>query len=418
MRIGNGTSTGELRYTGAGGDSTDRTIQIGNGTNTGGAIITNNGAGALTFTAATFNAADAAATSARTLTLQGSNGGEIQGIIQDNAVTGTVAVTKDGAGTLTLSATSAQTGNTTVNNGTYRLGAGNVLPDTLGMIVAAGALDTNGVTDKIGGLTLGGGSTGTATVGGSGTVKLGSNVTYTSANNAVATIGSGLDLDGADRTFTINNGTNVVDLKISGPIANTGGGNMAMGNAGGRLLLSGNNSGFTGTGGGTTAVEVVTVEAGGTLGGNGTVGDGTATATVQTGGFLSPGTSPGTLTFKADLTMNNGATLVFAGGDLVAVQNQLDLDDNWTLQLGTGFVDGGTTVLFTYGTLAATPDLAPTFDTSGLGFTPSGSLTLTNDSGNSRIVLNGIQLVPEPGTGLLLLVGLAAGMMARRRRAY
>lgn len=161
---------------------------------------------------------------------------------------------------------------------------------------------------------------------------------------------------------------------------------------------------------GSLGETVVTVNASGTLGGSGTIGGAT---TIKSGGILSPGSSPGTLTFLNNLTLNNGAILQFEAGDLVVVNGTLDLDDNWTLALGGGFKNGGSVVLFDYTTLAANPDFDPNFDLSGLGFVPTTPLSLV-DTG-SQIVLNGISVaVPEPAGLALLACG--AGLMIRRRR--
>nr|WP_301293839.1 autotransporter domain-containing protein [Nitrobacter winogradskyi] len=77
--------------------------------------------------------------------------------------------------------------------------------------------------------------------------------------------------------------------------------------------------------------SLTTVEAGGTLGGSGTVGN----TFVNAGGILSAGNSPGTLTVAGDLTLNAGSTSVFelgapgvVGGvsnDLVIVTGNLSL---------------------------------------------------------------------------------------------
>ncbi|HAU37493.1 MAG TPA: hypothetical protein DCX07_07205 [Phycisphaerales bacterium] len=169
----------------------------------------------------------------------------------------------------------------------------------------------------------------------------------------------------------------------------------------GTLLINGDQSAATGN---------IAVNSTGTLGGTGAIGGAT---TVNSGGTLSPGDSAGTLTINNNLTLKNGATAIFEGGDLVDVNGILDLDNDWTLKLTSGFRDGGSMVLFTYDTLAASPDLAPTFDISELGFTPTGALTLT-DTGSS-IVLDGISLVPEPATLSLLALG-GIGVLIRRRR--
>lgn len=170
----------------------------------------------------------------------------------------------------------------------------------------------------------------------------------------------------------------------------------------GTLIINGNSS---------TANGAMTVSnSGTTLGGSGTVGGNT---TMNAGTILSPGQSPGTLTFAGNLAINNLATYLFEGGDLTAVGGILDLNDNWTLSLGSGFQLGGSVTLFTYGTLAADPDLIPTFvDNTGLGL-DLGTLSVTGSGG--FITLNGISAVPEPSAALLGGLGLLA--LLRRRRA-
>lgn len=107
-----------------------------------------------------------------------------------------------------------------------------------------------------------------------------------------------------------------------------------------------------------------------------------------------PGNSPGTLTLKGNLTLNNGSKVLFEGGDLAIVGGTPDLNSNWTLILGSGFQDGGSIVVFEYGTLASGPDLVATFDISGPGFDPGSPLTLSHIGG--QIILNGISYAPEP----------------------
>ena len=93
----------------------------------------------------------------------------------------------------------------------------------------------------------------------------------------------------------------------------------------------------------------------------------------------------------------------------------LDLNDDWTLRLtGPGFLDGGSLTIFTYDTLAASPDLAPTFDTSLLGFIPSSSLSLFDNG--SGIDLIGVS-VPEPSIFVLAALGtLSLCFVGSRRR--
>ena len=233
-------------------------------------------------------------------------------------------------------------------------------------------------------------------------------------NGAVSRIGTGARTVTVDqKTLTIGGVVSDATNGTPGPmgIAKQGAGTLVLSGVnsytgativiGGALLVNGDQSSATG---------VVSVNS--TLGGTGIVGGAT---TINSGGTLSAGNGPGILTINNNLTLKNGATAIFEGGDLMDVNGILDLDNDWTLKLTSGFVDGGSTVLFTYDTLAAIPDLAPTFDITALGFTPSGTLSLTNTG--SAIVVNGIS-VPEPAMlGLFGLGGLLiAGRRSRRQR--
>jgi autotransporter-associated beta strand protein len=147
--IGNAANTGTLLYTGS-GETSDRTIMVGTNSatpavgDTGGATIQNDGTGALTFSAATFNTPNTGviASSPRVLTLTGSNAANntIQGIIQDNTVgvsgTAAVAVVKSGVGTWVLSGANTYSWTTVVSNGT--LAAGNNLAFSTNLVILAG----------------------------------------------------------------------------------------------------------------------------------------------------------------------------------------------------------------------------------------------------------------------------------------
>ncbi|NDG72057.1 MAG: hypothetical protein EBY32_12295 [Proteobacteria bacterium] len=117
IRIGSSTASGTLVYNGV-GNTSNRTFQIGSGNGTTAGTITNNGSGALVFSASSFNTADTT-TSNRTLTLSGTNtnDNEIKGVIIDNN-TGTIGITKDStAGKWILTGANTYTGQTIIKLG-------------------------------------------------------------------------------------------------------------------------------------------------------------------------------------------------------------------------------------------------------------------------------------------------------------
>lgn len=141
----------------------------------------------------------------------------------------------------------------------------------------------------------------------------------------------------------------------------------------------------------------------------------TGSTTVKAGTLLITGDSSA----SASVHVENGGTLggdgkvhavtVDEGGTLAADSLTIEQD----LTLTTGFQDGGSTILFTYGSLAALSDLTPNFDLTALGFIPTGELSLT-DTG-SAIVLNGVSAIPEPATGVLVGGGVLLLLLRRRR---
>lgn len=110
IRLGSGTSTGTLLYTGS-GETSNRVLDLGGAV--GGGTITQSGTGLLKF------ASNLTATGAgsKALTLQGSTEGtgEIAGAIVNNSGTNTTRLVKAGTGTWTLSGANTYTGTTTLN---------------------------------------------------------------------------------------------------------------------------------------------------------------------------------------------------------------------------------------------------------------------------------------------------------------
>jgi autotransporter-associated beta strand protein len=194
MTIGTAAGTGTLNYIG-GGDMCNRQIKIGNTTSAlGSATIQNNGANGgsgLHLTGSPFNILIASATTARTLTLGGTNtdANEVTGVIED-AATGTgglIGLTKTNSGTWTVSGVNTYTGPTLIYGGTLL-----VMTNSL----AAGSAVT---VDGTAGGTLGGSGTinGTVTLQNGGTLQpslSGNTNTLTLANAASPTINAGSKL--------------------------------------------------------------------------------------------------------------------------------------------------------------------------------------------------------------------------------
>ena len=113
ISLGSASTSGTLQFTGSGNSASDRTI----GLNGDGTLSTGTAAGTLALS----GNISALTAGSKTLFLDGANTGanNVSGVIED--ASGTVAVTKSGAGTWTLTGPSTYTGATTVNAGTLAL---------------------------------------------------------------------------------------------------------------------------------------------------------------------------------------------------------------------------------------------------------------------------------------------------------
>ncbi|NBQ46796.1 MAG: hypothetical protein EBU39_04325, partial [Proteobacteria bacterium] len=179
------------------------------------------------------------------------------GIIQDGS--GTVAFTKAGTGTLTLSGTNTFSGGLTINDGILKVGAvGNSLFTPLGSYTGTvsvsngGTLDLNGYTLgtsqalTINGTGYGGAgaltNTSSTAVSYSGLIALGSNSTIISSNGGITLSNSGT-INGTGYTLTLGGTTtsgntvaSVIGLGTTGALTKTGAGTW---------ILSGSNT-YTG----------------------------------------------------------------------------------------------------------------------------------------------------------------------------
>ena len=335
------------------------------------------------------------------------------GTLSDGA--GTLGLTKEGSGTLTLSAANTYTGGTVLNQGTLavstdtNLGLTQPLGSTQGGITfgggtlqilqvsgsptpssfssdrvvtlnaSGGTVDTNGNTATLGGTISGVGGLSKA---GTGTLILTGNDNYSGGTSITAgtlQVGTGATAGSITGDVT-DSGALVFDRSdtatFGGAISGTG----SLQQLGtGTTILTGNNTytGGTTLSAGTLVVNgslgssSVNVENATTLGGTGTIN---GAVTIASGGSLAPGSSsgPGTLTLGS-LTLNPGASVHYV--------------------LGTANVQGGPTndLIDVTGPLT----LAGTLDVSSSGSLSLGLYRLFNYGG--ALVDNGLALGTLPG---------------------
>jgi autotransporter-associated beta strand protein len=297
--------------------------------------LTNAGSGAATIT----NGGG----SLSTLTVNDSANYVYGGVIQDG--TNAIALVKSGAGTLDLTGTNTYTGGTTVANGTLQVGSGGSLASTGGVVLGSGtnsgtlALgDSSGaVSQTLASLTTGGG-TDNHVVGGyaSGISTL--TVNNSSSNTFDGTLGSG-----TTGTSTANN----LALVASGsaPLILTGNNTYT----GGTTVTSGATLFANTTTGSATGTGNVDVQALGTLRGTGTIELGSSSSiTIEDGGNLAPGTTPSGTTPQGhlDIVSAVGATLTVNTPTSYTTTAQLtfDLGNGVNGSTGNGSLIAGGTV--------------------------------------------------------------------------
>jgi autotransporter-associated beta strand protein len=244
------------------------------------------------------------------------------------------ALAKAGTGTLMLTGANTYTGGTTVTAGTLQLGDGGTTGSILGAIALAGG---NLVVDR------------------SNTVSLDGAISGSGSFNQ---IGTGNTILTAANTYTGATSVNAGTLSVNGSIANSN----------------------------------VTVNAGGMLRGNGTVGN----TTINNGGTLLAGAvgTPGTLNVSGSLMMTSAAAYV-AFGNAAAI--------NKTVVTGTASIGGTATINLAstggyrggaFAILVANGGLTGTFSTINVLGTPGPSVR------NPHLVYDAhdVFLVLDPGT--------------------
>lgn len=148
------------------------------------------------------------ATGTRTLAVQGDGNVVVSGIVQNGA--GTVAVSKTGAGTLTLSGANTYTGATTVNGGTLALGGNDRIADASNLVLGGGTFSTGGFSDVLA----------LASMTASSTIDLGNGASTlrfsdSSAQAWVGTLTINGYTPGADQIFVGTTGTGLTSAQLA-----------------------------------------------------------------------------------------------------------------------------------------------------------------------------------------------------------
>ncbi len=410
-----------------------------------------------------------------------------------NVVGTGLTLIKTGGGTFEHNAGSGMAFNVRVDDGQYRFGQANRLGGSA-TIESSGTLNLNGFSQTTavplilngGALTGGAGSFPTSAAGltstgggdvtftGAGFLTLGGTLTYNSGapNKTLTFTGGELRLGTATREFTVANGSQAIDVDVAATVTGsvgftkTGLGVMRLGgantytgattvNAGNLEIASGgsinSSSGITvGAGGSlfynssTALTKAPTLNGSGgsraRLGGGGTVN--TAVILNSLDDVLSPGNSPGILTFGASQTwdsytyeweVNNWTgTNPGTNYDRIAITGGLNLSLTGTYALDilslTGANVSGNVPNFSdtnqSWTILTTTGGITGFSASNWTLNPAGFTNPSTGSWSISKVGNDLQLnyeviiVPEPSTFAMLgLAGIAmAGALARRNR--
>lgn len=353
-------------------------------------------------------------------------------------------LTKLGAGTLTLSSTNTYTGPTTVQVGTLALGhATNTLADSGAVNITGGTLDIGANSDTVGVVTLTGGSitgstgvlTGSAYNVESGTIsaRLGGGGALTKSTGGTVTL-SGVNTYTGNTT--INGGTLQVDGALGATAVILNSGSLKVGSTGSissaTISINGGSFDATALVGGYTVGSGQTIKGTGTYSGNVIVGS---------GGTLAPGNSPGVVTFSGDLTLSgttaleiNGTTrgTDFDGVNLTGTSNALVYGGALSMsfnavpaaavydlfQIAGTVSQSGTFGSVTIGGSAVASSTAASITGSGWTATLTDNVTsavwnLSFDNATGDLTVTAI---PEPATYAVLAGVASLGLAAYRRR--
>ncbi len=323
-----------------------------------------------------------------------------------HTISGTGSVTKSGSGTLTLSGNNSYEGVTRIVNGVLAAASNGVFGSSQlrfdgGTISSSDATPREFTTGKALDFAL------PSTFGtvGTGDLKFNDDVNLGNALKT-ATVAAGVTVEFAG---ALSGGT-------TNPFTKAGDG---------VLVLSGNSSGYTRT---STVVSAGTLLVTGQLGGTGTVsieagatlgGDGTITGTVATVGatsVISPGTSPGAITMGA-LNVTNGATFAFELGvdsDRIVIDGSLIAGGPLTFHFANA---GGISAETAYTLFEFDSQTGLDLDDLVAATLPDGFVLDLSFGTGGWLINSGslqVQFIPEPSTAVLGGLGLV--LVFRRRR--
>lgn len=264
-----------------------------------------------------------------TLNVNSAASSTFAGAFQDGA--GTLALNKQGNGTLILTGTSTHTGGTTISTGTLQLGDGTASGSVAGTVTTNATLAFNPGSAQSFGATING--TGNITKLGTNTLTLTAAATHTgltTASNGTLVIANGASISGSS---SVSAAGGILTVDAGGTISNVPSVNTK---GGGTLNVSGTvtvaNGGSFGIGAGATATTgTVVVNTGGVL----NIGNGGGFAGI--GGRDSTGAGLG----NGTLTVAGGTVNVAAPGNGTSGLG-LDAFNFWMNPYGTG---GGTSTV-------------------------------------------------------------------------
>ncbi len=317
------------------------------------------------------------------------------------AISGTTGLTKSGSGTLTLSTTNTFTGGVTLNNGTLVI-------NNAGVAGISGALGNGGT------FTINGGAVDTVAAGNvnANVNPITVNADFTFAGTGALNLGTGATTlgtaAGSSRTITVS----ATNLTLGGAITNGTTANSLTKAGGGTLTLSGVNT-YTGN----TVINAGTL----TIGGSGSLGNGTYAGDIINNGVLSFTTSAaqtlsgnisgsgslnatratsGTLTLSGNNTYTGTTTVaaVASGGIATLIVSSFDYITSGTYaNHGLGSSLGAPTTIAN-GTIqiGQTSSASTTLKYTGPGETTDRVLNFTFNGSNART-----NSIDASGSGLL-----------------